>query len=179
MIVDLADEVAYISHDIDDGIEHGLISFEELTESTLVSRVMALVAAEKIPVRSDLYRFRFTGRFIAEMVNDILSNSKVITGPVPANEPKPIRFSQETREALSSLKRLLKKRLYRHATVMERMYSGKVCIRNLFDAMQEEPHILPESVRRQQERRSPNRVVADYIASLSDRSAMELYRRLF
>jgi len=177
MIVDLSDEIAYISHDIDDGIEKGLISFDDLKENTLVDKILKKIKDIK---NQELFRYKFVSELISFLVFDVIQNSKVIKEKIKADEKLPIRFSKNTRTELSKLKKILFKKLYRHEKIVKRMFMGKVCIRKLFEACLNEPQILPLKIREQDNfAQNPSRAIADFIASLSDRGALMLYKELY
>jgi len=76
MVVDHADEIAYTSHDIDDGIKYKLISFDELKESEMFARVDDMVSQEGITQQDRLYRHRFVAALIKLLVEDFIANSK-------------------------------------------------------------------------------------------------------
>lgn len=179
-VVDHSDEIAYISHDIDDGIQHGLISFETLQASELVQEIRTMIEAEGMDERDELYRYRFVSQLISYLITDLIANSKVITDPIPAGETMPVGFSKPVRTKLSRLKKILFKELYRHQEIVKKMYTGKICINKLFKAFSEEPGMLPNEYQERIERfKKKERVIADYIASLSDRHAIELYKSLY
>lgn len=179
-VVDHSDEIAYISHDIDDGIQHGLISFETLGASELANEIREQIASEGLDERGELYRYRFVSQLISHLITDLIENSSVTDEPIPATERMPIGFSGSVRTHLSRLKKILFNELYRHEEIMNKMYTGKICINRLFDAFFEEPQMLPREYQARIERyKKKERVIADYIASLSDRHAIELYRSLY
>lgn len=179
-VVDHSDEIAYISHDIDDGIQQGHISFEDLNESELVNEIKHNIKNEELDERSELYRYKFVGALISHLISDLIQNSSIADKQIPAKDEMPIKFSKETRTNLLKLKKILFSKLYRHIDISKNMYAGKVCINRLFEAFSEEVGILPrESQERIKKFGNKNRVIADYIASLSDRHAMELYKELY
>ena len=190
MIVDCADEIAYTSHDIDDGVKYGLIDFETLYENPLCRLVDEAVRAEGVS-REDrrLYRHRFTAGLIKHLVEDFISHSKpkaaTYAGKAPicatldATVSLPVGFSDETRRELKRLKKLLFAKLYTHETIARKMYAGKQCIEGLYKAFMLDETLLPEHHKALFAQRPKHRVVADYIASMTDRYAMKLYRELY
>ncbi len=183
MVVDRSDEIAYMSHDIDDGINSGLISFETLKESSLIQRVLERVKSEKIdPDESEIFRYRFTSHFINYLVYSILEYSKeqISTGGHKEISCKlPIGFEPSLEREIKELKRILFKSLYQHEEIMRKMYSGKQAIIGLYRALCDEPKMLPLSYKKELDVRAKHRVIADYIASLSDRSALTLHGELY
>ena len=187
MVVDRADEIAYMSHDIDDGVYSGLITFDTLKESELIREILAKVHAEGVDEENDeMFRYRFSSHFINHLVYSLLeySQGKVETGRVlaavrPASDPFPIGFEPELETQIKKLKKLLFGELYQHKTIMRKMYAGKQAIRGLYAALTEEPKLLPTYYRKQLDVRDKHRVIADYMASMSDRFAMRLYNEVY
>lgn len=186
MIVDRADEIAYMSHDIDDGVHSGLISFDLLKQSTLVQKILEKVDEEGITQDEDeMFRYRFSSHFINHLVYSLLAYSKdrvktgeVLSASIPSSEALPIGFEPELETEIKKLKKLLYQELYQHKEIVRKMYAGKKAVEGLFYALMDQPKMMPKYFYAQLEQRDKHRVVADYIASLSDRSAMQLYHEL-
>lgn len=187
MIVDRADEIAYMSHDIDDGVASGLITFESLRSSELIRTILQKVYDEGITEAEDeMFRYRFSSHLINHLVyslldysRDKIDNSRVLASVIPASEPIPIGFSPELETQIKKLKKLLYQELYQHKQIMRKMFAGKQAIKGVYEALSEEPKMLPTYYRNQLEIRNKHRVIADYIASMSDRYAMQLFNELF
>lgn len=187
MIVDRADEIAYMSHDIDDGINSGLISFNTLKSSELVKEVLQKVYDEGIHEDEDeMFRYRFSSHFINHLVyslleysRDKIDTSRVLSASISADKDIPIGFESSLETKIKKLKKILFQELYQHKQIVRKMYAGKKAVQGLFEALMEEPKMLPKYYALQLENRSKHRVIADYIASLSDRSAMGMYNDMF
>ena len=188
MVVDRADEIAYMTHDIDDGVTSGLISFETLKESRIIQDVLALVAEEGITPEDgdEMFRYRFSSHLINYLVYALLENSKekvdnsrVLAGVIDSKTELPIGFAKELETEIKKLKKILFQKLYQHKQIMRRMYAGKQAIKGLYSAMMEEEKILPNYYLQQVAVRNKHRVIADYITSLSDRFALNLYNELY
>ncbi len=189
MVVDHADEIAYTSHDIDDGVKYGLISFEDLLENTLCQQVDIMVAKEGVKRGEKLYRHRFVAGLIKLLVEDFIENSKnsvntyrsevPLCATLDASVPLPAGFSKETGRGLKELKKLMYKKLYKHEKIARKMYAGKQCIRGLYKAFNEDISLLPEHQKELLELRSKERVIADFIAAMTDRYAMKSYHELY
>ena len=188
MVVDHADEIAYTSHDIDDGIKYGLIAFDDLLEEPLARRVDGMVADEGIGRDHSLYRHRFVAALIKLLVEDFIQSSRsgVATHARPeplcatldAREALPVGFSPEIATELKRLKKRLFVTLYRHEKIVRKMHAGKECIRALYRAHIEDPDLLPAHQRMLLDVRPRHRVVADYIASMTDRYALKIHHEL-
>lgn len=187
MVVDRADEIAYISHDIDDGVHSGLISFDTLKSSALIGEILQKVHAEGIDEEEDeMFRYRFSSHLINHLVYSLLDYSKervaqqrALSATLNASEPIPVGFDPALETEIKKLKKLLFAKLYQHNNIIRKMYAGKQAIIGLYHALRDEPKILPRYYKEQLHVRSAHRVIADYIASLSDRYAMELYNEVY
>jgi len=190
MVVDHADEIAYTSHDIDDGIKYGLINFELLQEQPLIKRVKKMVKDEGVKESDSIYRHRFVAAIIKLLVEDFIKhsfshvrklnqNDTPLCNTIPATEPKPAGFSKEIRKELKELKKLLYTKLYRHQQISIKMYAGKECVKALYKAFDSDISLLPSSKVEQLKNKNKHRVIADYIASMTDRYAMKLYHELY
>jgi len=189
MVVDHADEIAYTSHDIDDGVKYGLISFEDLLEDTLCLRVDEMVQKEGITRTDKLYRHRFVAGLIKLLVEDFMENSKEsvkkyrqtvpICVTLDAEKKLPVGFSKETATQLKRLKKLLFNKLYTHEKIARKMYAGKQCIKGLYKAFREDNDLLPPHQKELIEVRKEERVIADYIAAMTDRYAMKTHHEVY
>ncbi len=188
MIVDRADEIAYMSHDIDDGIHAGLISFDTLKQSALIQEILHSVEAEGIRIEEgdEMFRYRFSSHFINHLVYSLLDFSKnsvepgnVLSATIPSSKPLPIGFDAKVERDIKKLKKILHRELYQHKNIVRKMFSGKQAIIGLYRALQDEPKLLPKYFYRQLASRHQHRVIADYIASMSDRYAIKLHNELY
>lgn len=187
MVVDRADEIAYMSHDIDDGVNAGLIDFDVFKESYLLQLILHRVYEEGIQESDDeMFRYRFTSHFINYLVYSLLDYSRPrikasspLCATIPSDAPLPIGFEPELETEIKKLKKILFQKLYQHKAIMRRMYAGKQAIIGLYRALDDEPKLMPDFYHRQLEHRRKHRVVADYIASMSDRFALNLFNELY
>ncbi len=187
MVVDRADEIAYMSHDIDDGVNSGLITFEDLKESALVQTVLQKVEAEGISVREyEMFRYRFSSHLINHLVYSLLAyskervdNSRVLCATLDASQPLPIGFDKELETQIKKLKKLLFEKLYQHHRIVRKMYAGSQAVEGLYKALMRRPKLLSTYYYEQLKRRPKHRVVADFIAGMSDRYAFELYNEIY
>jgi dGTPase len=188
MIVDHADEIAYTSHDIDDGVKYGLITFDDLEGEPLFQRVAEMVRREGVERDEYLYRHRFVAGLIKVLVEDFITTSHPgveryrgegpLCATIPAGEPLPVGFSPTISSELKRLKKRLFQKLYRHQQIVAKMYAGKRCIQALWRAYNEDHNLLPERQRELFETRNPQRVIADTVASMTDRYALKTYHEL-
>ena len=177
MIVDRADEIAYMSHDIDDGVNSGVISFEDLRESELAQEILQKVADEGVTDENDeMFRYRFSSHLINHLVYSLLDYSKE---RILEKEEMPIGFDKTLETKIKKLKKLLRSKMYQHKKIVRRMYAGKQAVKGLYQGLMEEEKMLPAFYYKQLEYRAKHRVVADYIASMSDRYALNFYNEMY
>lgn len=187
MIVDRADEIAYITHDIDDGVNSGLIGFDDLKESELIREILQKVKDEGISESEDeMFRYRFVSHLINYLVyslidysKDKVDNSKIFSATLESKSELPIGFDKKLETELKKLKKLLFNKLYQHKEIMVKMYAGKQAIKGLYSGLSEEPKMMPKFYFYQLESRKKHRVIADYIASMSDRYALSFYNEMY
>ncbi|GGC80769.1 deoxyguanosinetriphosphate triphosphohydrolase [Undibacterium terreum] len=188
-LANLADEIAYNNHDIDDGLRSGLMQEAQLMELDFFARYRREVEAEYPGLVGRRAIAETIRRMINALIVDLIVNSeKRIAEYAPQsvddvrNAPGMISFSEEMRIQANLLKRFLHENLYRHYLVNRMTAKARRTIRALFDAMQAEPILLPPDY--QVKAADPGgqlqaRKIADYIAGMTDRYAMREYRRLF
>jgi len=177
MVVDRADEIAYMSHDIDDGVNSGLITFEDLRESELACEILEKVAKEGVGTENDeMFRYRFSSNLINHLVYSLLDFSKE---KVANYEEMPVGFDKELETKIKKLKKILFVKMYQHKSIVRKMYAGKQAIKGLYKGLMEEEKMLPHFYYAQLQSRNKHRVVADYIASMSDRYALNFYNEMY
>lgn len=171
IIVDLSDEIAYVSHDIDDGIKQGLIDFDVLKENNIVKEITQNIYNEGIVMSDKIFKYRFISSLINLLIQNIISNFKATNT---------IQYDKNIANDLSKLKQLLFKYLYRHEEIKRKMFFGKLCVRSLFEDFINDRALLPKELREKIEcgKGKYHRVVSDYIASMTDRYAIKLYKEL-
>ncbi|EQB40220.1 deoxyguanosinetriphosphate triphosphohydrolase [Sulfurimonas hongkongensis] len=187
MIVDRADEIAYMSHDIDDGINSGLIDFDDLRESKLIVEILQKVKSEGILEDEDeMFRYRFSSHLINHLIYSLLEYSKgkiksseVMSATISSKDEIPVGFAPELETKIKKLKKLLFNKLYQHQDIVIKMFAGKQAIRGLYGALMQEEKMLPKFFYELLDKKQKHRVVADYIAHMSDRRALSLYNEMY
>ncbi|MEJ8813865.1 deoxyguanosinetriphosphate triphosphohydrolase [Variovorax ureilyticus] len=181
-LCNLADEIAYNAHDIDDGVRSGLIDIERLGELGLFERYRRETLAEFPALRGRRVLYEAIRRMLSAQVYDVIdATSAAIRFAAPsdadaARKAGPlVLFSDTMRRESSELKRFLLRNLYRHPRVTATTDQAKDVVRELFDAYLADAAQMPE---RHGERTDRHRAVADYIAGMTDRFAIREYERL-
>ncbi len=184
-ICNLADEIAYNNHDVDDGLRSGLITLEQLEEVPIFARFRREVV--------DLYPQIAGRRLIHEAIRRMI-NAQVIdlvgetTGRIEAVAPRSIddvragpvlvAYSETMRAEQLKLKQFLRDNLYRHYQVLRMTAKARRIIAELFGAFMDDPRLLPPQYQLMARDDKP-RAISDYIAGMTDRYAMREHRRLF
>ncbi|WP_372660907.1 deoxyguanosinetriphosphate triphosphohydrolase [Hydrogenophaga sp.] len=181
-LCNLADEIAYNAHDIDDGVRSGLLSLEQLAEVPLFERyrLKALTAYPQLAGRRLL--FESIRLMLSDQVYDVIDTTRaglqaagLDSADAVRTAPPVVAFSSDMREASQVLKTFLLRNLYRHPQVMETTDRARRVVNDLFALYLDRPGELPDEYR---EREHLPRAVADYIAGMTDRFAIREHERL-
>lgn len=184
-LTNLADEIAYNNHDVDDGLRSGFITIEQLEEVALFRRHLDEVRARYPDLVDRRLIHETVRRMINAQVGDLLAQTHANLAehhPQGADElracPPIAAFSPQMREDNLVLKRFLFANLYRHYRVLRMMEKASRVVRELFTAFVSNPRLLPPEFQSRAEH-GLERAVADYIAGMTDRYAITEHRRLF
>ena len=186
-LANLADEIAYNNHDIDDGLRSGLLTTDQLNEVTLYARYRH-EAESQFPGISGRRAINETvRRMINALVDDLIQQSRanirhaeIKTIEDVRNAPPLIAFSENMKKEAQELKRFLRTNLYHHYQVNRMTSKARRIVTDLFDIFISGPELLPLDYQiAGDDRTAQARKVADYIAGMTDRYAMREYRRLF
>ena len=201
-LCNLADEIAYNAHDIDDGVRSGLISLEQLRDVALFDdfRCQALVDHPHLHDRIQGRRLLYEAirRMLSTQVYDVIAATQeaiCLARPKDVDAvrqlPPLVQFGAAMRDKSKTLKAFLLQKLYRHPQVIQTTDQARQVVRDLFEAYVNAPQEMPESHQRragfphwQTDRLSTDtkivaaRAVADYIAGMTDRFAAREHQRL-
>lgn len=181
-LCNLADEVAYNAHDIDDGVRSGLLTLEQLESVPLVQRFMAEALTAYPGLQGKRLLFETIRRMLSAQVYDLIDASAqalALAQPADADAARAagplVRFSPEMRQASTQLKRFLFAELYRHPQVQATRLRAEEVLRDLFRIYSSDPQQLPSDFSGAAD--AP-RACADYIAGMTDRFALREHQRL-
>lgn len=191
-LANLADEIAYNNHDIDDGLRSGLLTTAQLDEIDFYARHRREVAAIYPGITGRRAIHEIIRRMINALIVDLIQASqeriqdaKVRSADDVRNASALITFSDEMSREAVVLKRFLRQNLYQHYQVNRMTSKARRIIRELFEAFMLEPRLLPPDYQIPAGGGSVDtapaqaRKVADYVAGMTDRYAMREHRRLF
>ncbi|MGF1594981.1 MAG: deoxyguanosinetriphosphate triphosphohydrolase [Kiloniellaceae bacterium] len=186
----LSDDIAYNNHDIDDGLRAGLFAIDDLRELPLVGPVLAEVEARYPRLEEARLIHETVRRVIDRMVGDLLEETRRRVAAARPDSATAVRglaaplvaFSDEMRQNDRALRSFLFARMYRHYKVNRMTTKARRVVRELFEHYLARPDCLPDEWQ-QQARDLPEaqraRLVADYIAGMTDRYAQDEYARNF
>ena len=184
-IANLADEIAYNNHDVDDGLRSGLITLEQLAAVPLVATHLHEVRKAYPDLTERRVVHETVRRMINTLVTDLIRQSernigeqKLATLEDVRSAPALIAYSSAMNEQQRALKNFLRTHLYRHFRVLRMSAKSQRIISDLFGVFMADYRLLPPQYHRQAEADCA-RAVADYIAGMTDRYAIREHRRIF
>ena len=182
-LCNLADEIAYNAHDIDDGVRSGLLQFDQLAEVPLFWRYREQAVAAHPGLKGRRLLFESIRLMLSDQVYDVIDTTRERIRASGVQSPDEVRslksplvaFSARNAGAVTCAQRLPAAQLYRHPQVMETTTRAAQVVSELFGCYLDRPDELPPGQGRGQE---PAREVADYIAGMTDRFAIREHQRL-
>jgi dGTPase len=186
-IIDLADEIAYNNHDIDDGLKAGYLDAEELREIDLWAETSRLVAGKYPGLRGERLVYQTISHLIGILILDLVTQTTVqlraagieTLDDVRAHPGNLVGFSPHLAEQNRALKGFLRRRLYHHYKVERMRIKAERFLTLLFESYCSCPALLPTAYQAKFAEHGRERVICDYIAGMTDRYALDEYRRLF
>ena len=188
-IAAIADDIAYNNHDLDDGLRAGTFTMRELDAVPHVAAVLDSVRQTYPDAADSRLVHEMLRRLIGEMVEDVIGETQARAAQADPASAADIRglghplvaFSQPMREKERALKAFLFSHMYRHVAVVAQTDRGRVVVKELFEIFIADPHRLPAEWRRSVEISdsvASARVIADYIAGMTDSYAQREHQRL-
>jgi dGTPase len=185
-LVNAADEIAYSTHDLDDGLRSEMIQPADLHDVRIWREVLDGLGVLERDF-TDVARHQVVRYLINREVSDVIQTISQRLQEFGIHSPQAVReaaqnlvgFSPEMQARNRELKDFLLDRLYRHHRVMRMQVKAQRLIRRLFEAYRDEPRQLPLEVQARFAHEQPERVICDYIAGMTDRFAIQEYQNLF
>ena len=185
-IANVADELAYTAHDLDDGLRSGMITPSQL-EGIALWEILAETFDWHAPALDDMSRHRMIRHLVGIEVSDVVNATDTRLKESGAESPLDLQqlshnvlgHSEDMIRRNRELKDFLYAKLYRHPRVVRMAVKAERIISDLFNAYLDEPAILPVHIQALIEERSLERVACDYIAGMTDRYAIDEHRKLF
>lgn len=190
-LVDIADEIAYNAHDIDDGLRSGLLSLADLQDLSIwlshESRVSPFDRSLRLSsLAGDQKRYALVRWLIDRMVTDVLEETtrqierqEISSLETLRRSPERVcRYSPEMEGKVVELKAFLMERLYRHSWLVEMASWARQVLNTIYRGLQDDPTRMPERFQEMLLTEEKERVIADYIAGMTDRYAEKVYEEI-
>jgi dGTPase len=187
-MIDLVDEIAYNHHDIDDGLESGLLEIDALASQVrLFGRHLHRARDERAGATSRQIRNATLRGMIDELVSDLIQNTADNLRDARVESVAEVRragrrlvgMSEALEQESRGLKAYLREHLYQHQRIERMKDKARRILEALFGCYRSNPRLLPDDTRRKGEGEPLERTIADYVAGMTDRYAVEEYQRLF
>ena len=190
----IADDIAYNSHDVQDGLEAGLFSLADLEEVPLIADIMARVRAEHPDLERSIFIHEVIRDLMGDLIEDVLSVSQENLRRVRPQTPDDVRqagfqmvaFSEEMNAKVNALRKFLFARMYKHYTVNRIGVKVEKIVTDLFNEFMKNCKVMPDKWQKRLEEaggvddeQKRARVVCDYIAGMTDRYAIREHENIF
>lgn len=183
-IVNVADEIAYTCHDLDDGIRSGIISHKDIEDIEIWKEVEEISDIKKIPHKH--IRHVVIRNLINYLVNDVVEQSKKNIEKAGVSSVEDVRnseiliaHSEEVKRKHTELRKFLEENMYENYRVIRMAQKAGRIIKELFNAYLNEPKQLPPHIQKKIEKEPKEIVICDYIAGMTDRFAQIEHQKLF
>lgn len=185
-IANMADELAYTTHDLDDGLRSSMID-SQILEGVALWEILKETYNWRGPILGDIERHRMIRHLVGLLVTDIVLTTDQRLKESAAKSALDLQklnynvigYSEDMQRRNRELKDFLYQKLYRHYRVVRMQVKAENIIKDLFEAYQNEPAMLPTQFQKNISLRGLERTICDYIAGMTDRFAIEEHQRLF
>ncbi|MEY2818672.1 MAG: deoxyguanosinetriphosphate triphosphohydrolase [Chloroflexota bacterium] len=185
-IANVADELAYTTHDLDDGLRSGMIN-PQILEGIALWEILRETYNWNGTILGDMERHRMIRHLVGLLVTDMIKGTDARLKESKVNSAMDIQklkhnvvgYTEEMQRRNRELKDFLYKKLYRNYRVVRMQVKAERIISDLFHAFRSEPTTLPEHVQFFIEKRGLERTICDYIAGMTDRYAIEEHQKMF
>lgn len=185
-VADCADEIAYVHHDLDDGLRSGILSIEMLDSMSLWKRALARCGEGLPEANNSVARAQTIGALGDTLIGDLIEETSRRLDEDPPGSLAELRarpdslvgFSPEIDLGKGELKSFLSQNFYHHPRVLRRTRKAEWVVGDLFRTYRDDPNLLPSHVHTRFAREGQMRAISDYIAGMTDRFAIDEHKRL-
>ncbi|HRN68655.1 MAG TPA: deoxyguanosinetriphosphate triphosphohydrolase [Promineifilum sp.] len=186
-IANFADEIAYNAHDLDDGLRAGLFTLTDLDDLAIWRELREVAGWKPGEHFTSMHRHEIIRELIGRSIGDVMTRTAEALDANDIDSPEKLQrhpenvvgYTPDFGQQVRALKKFLFDRMYRHYRVMRMQTKAERFVAELFDAYVKEPHMLPDETQARLETAPMERVVADYIAGMTDRYALDDWQRLY
>ena len=186
-IAAISDDIAYSNNDIDDGLHAGLFKLDDLVSIQIVNDNLRNIRLDGKLKNQERLNHELVRLLIKNMIDDLENNTQYNLNKIKPKCSEDIQysdfqivdFSAEMKEKTNELRTFLQNKMYKHQTVKTMTYKAKKIVSELFDLFVSEPQLLPEEWRVYKSKNQLYTYVGDYIASMTDKNAMNIHQKYF
>ncbi len=186
-LVDVADEIAYDNHDLDDGLTSGLIKESDLEDLEIWQKINRLINQKYAKINPGSRKYLIIRGLIDLQVTDLITHTQAELSrrkikkytDLGKIDSKIVDFSSQIKQLRKPLRQFLMQKLYHHYRVVRMSTKAKRFIHELFTEYLKRPAQMPSEIQRRITQEGVRRVVCDYIAGMTDRYALDEYKKLF
>lgn len=186
-VVDIADEIAYDNHDLDDGITSALIKEEDLRKVRLWFETDKAVRRRFPHIKDETRKYQIIRALIDSQVTDVLNQTEYNIKKFKIQKPQDtvkiperiVTVSRQTQALRWPMREFLKEKLYQHYRVVRMANKAYRFITSLFKIYIDKPEQLPPTTQSRLKKEDERRVICDYIAGMTDRYALDEYKKFF
>ena len=186
-LVDVADEIAYDNHDLDDGLTSGLIKESDLEDLEIWQKINRLINQKYAKINPGSRKYLIIRGLIDLQVTDLITHTQAELSrrkikkytDLGKIDSKIVDFSSQIKQLRKPLRQFLMQKLYHHYRVVRMSTKAKRFIHELFTEYLKRPAQMPSEIQRRIPQEGVRRVVCDYIAGMTDRYALDEYKKLF
>ena len=186
-IANLADEIAYNAHDLDDGLRAGLFNLTDLAELALWGELTEAAGWDGKRPFTPIIRHEIIRELIGRSVTDVLRHTETTLNAftldtaekIQTHSDNVVAYSPDFDRLIQPLKQFLYDRMYRHYRLMRMQFKAERFISQLFEVYLQEPNMLPDSTHLRLSGAPLPRVITDYIAGMTDRYALDEWQKMF
>ncbi len=185
-LVDIADEITYNAHDVDDGLSSGIITPEDIQRESFWSEMQLSQAVRALSVIDDMTRYALVRGILVYIVTDVaIETVRRLRGyriadleDVRKSRSRICDYSPPTRDVTMKLKEFLNQKLYRHPKLQTMSEWAREIIETIFTRLKREPTLMPRRFQEMLLTEEKEIVIADYIAGMTDRFAIKMYEQV-
>ncbi len=186
-IANLADEIAYNAHDLDDGLRAGLFTPHELLELEIWRELIEEAGWNTAEPFTPIVRHEIIRELIGRSVTDVMAHTTAEIDAHAIDSPDKVQlhstnlvgYAPDFGLKVTALKKFLYEHMYRHYRLVRMQDKAERFVASLFEAYLREPEMLPTDAQKRLDRLPLHRVITDYIAGMTDRYALDEWQRLF
>jgi dGTPase len=186
-VVDMADEIAYDNHDLDDGLTSGLIKEDDLSKIPLWKEISNSINSKYPRIEGEKKKYLIIRSLINMQVTDLITETESNIKKygfksyqdIKKHRVKVVNFSKEMLDYRKPLRQTLMLKLYQHYRVIRMSEKAKRFLKELFELYMKTPQALPFTAQNNIPTFGKKQVVCDYIAAMTDRYALDEYKKLF